>query len=189
MNDVMTTGEKPLTWGTPGSADFISVNPSDVSLPNMFVLALQGFRHKLGNEVAAKVTALKKTEDGKQLSEDEITAKAKEFRAEMLEKILNGELGVRAVSSGPRVSGIEAIKRTIAVEILKKRLDAYSKKTGNKVTLPTKDETREIMGKVMTREQMIESMLRQQADVIEAEAKRRMETVEDEADVGEDLFA
>jgi hypothetical protein len=185
MNDNV---EKPFTWGTPGTADYVEVKPSDVSLPNMFVLALQGFRHKLGNEVAAKKAAFAKTEDGKAMSDDELNAKVKEWRAEMLEKILNGELGVRATSSGPRVSGIEALKRAIAVEFLKARFAAYEKKTGNKIKLPTKDETITVAGKPMTREQLIESEMRVRADDIAAEAERR-QTVQSEADVGDELFA
>ena len=54
MNDV-TTSEKPFTWGT--GSDEISVLPSTIPLANMYALALQGFRHKLGNEIAAKRAA------------------------------------------------------------------------------------------------------------------------------------
>src|SRR6202012_2738576 len=101
----------------------------------LFALAQRGFTHVLGNEVASQVAAWKKTEDGAKATDAEVEAYANEKRNEKLAKILEGTLGVRT-AAGPRVSGIEALKRTIAVEFLKAKLKKYSEKTGNKGSLP-----------------------------------------------------
>ena len=92
------------------------------------------------------------------------------------------------VSAGPRVSGIDALKRTIAVERIKAAFKSYSAKTGKTLSLPTKDETVDYMGKAMTRDDLIKAMLDKQGAAIEAEAKRRQEFQSEGADVGEDLF-
>ena len=170
-----------LKWGD------ISVHPKDIPAQSLFALSQRGFSHVLGNEVAAQVSAWKKTDDGAKASEADVEAYAKLKREEKLAKILEGTLGVR-VASGPRVSGIEALKRSIAVEFLKARFKAYEAKTGNKVKLPTGDETITVAGKAMTREALIEAEMRSRAKDIEAEAKRREAVQAEGAEVGEDLF-
>lgn len=179
MND---TAPKMFKWGDQ------EIDPARISTANLFALAQQGINHKYGNEVSAARVAWLKSEEGKNADEDEVAKWVADRRAAMLDKILNGELGVRTVGA-PRVSGIEALKRTIAVEILRKRLDAESKRTGNKVTLPKGEATIEVRGKHMTREQLIEAMLRSNAQHIEQEARRRQEAQEEGSHAGEDLFA
>ena len=181
MSDVTTDTDKVFKWG-----DIVTL-PKDVPLPSLFALAQRGFSHVLGNEVAAQVSAYKKTEEGAKATEAELEAYAKEKRDEKLEKILNGTLGVRA-AAGPRVSGIEAFMRTIAVEFVKARLKKYSDKTGTKVALPTGENTITVAGKVMSREDLIAAEMRTSKAMIEAEAKRRQEVQTEGADVGEDLF-
>lgn len=173
--------DKTFKWGE------ISVHPSKIATQSLFALAQRGFSHVLGNEVAAQVSAFKKTEEGAKATEAELEAYAKEKREEKLAKILDGTLGVRT-AAGPRVTGIEALMRTIAVEFLKARLKKYSDKTGTKVALPTGDNTITVAGKVMTREDLIASELRTSADAIKAEAERRQQVQSEGADVGEDLF-
>jgi hypothetical protein len=187
MSDETTTITS-LTWGTKGSPDYVEVATSDVPIPNLAMLALQGFRHKLGNEVAAKVAAHKKSEEGKAKSEGELEAFAAEARKEMLERILTGTLGVRA-SSGPRVTGIEALKRSIATKWLKEAIAKYNAKTGKNVTLPTGDKVINYMGKDMTRDEMIAAYTRANQDRIDSEAERQQKAEAEGADVGEGLFA
>jgi hypothetical protein len=186
MTDTEVKIPENFTWGT--GADAISTPVADIPAFNLAMLALQGFRHKLGNEVAAKLAAFVKTEDGKGASDADKAAKVAEWRAEMLDKIINGVLGVRA-SSGPRVSGLDAIKRAVATKLLKVRLVKYNTKHGKNVTLPTKDGTIDFMGTVMTRDQMIDKLLSQNDAEVTAEAERQQAFEQAGADVGEDLFA
>ena len=181
MVDVTQDTDKSFKWND------ITTAPADVPTSSLFALAQRGFSHVLGNEVAAQVSAHKKSDEGKNKSEAELEAYAKEKRAEKLAKILDGTLGVR-VASGPRVSGFEAICRSIAVEFLKARFKAYEAKTGNKVKLPTGEDTITVAGKSMNREQLVEAEMRARKDDIEAEAKRRQDVQAEGADVGEDLF-
>ena len=183
-----TTTITSLTWGTKGSQDYVEVSTSDVPIPNLAMLALQGFRHKLGNEVAAKVSAHKKSEEGAAKSRDELAAFETEARADMLNKILTATLGVRA-SAGPRVTGIEALKRAIGTKWLKEAIAKYNAKTGKNVSLPTGDKVINYMGKDMTRDEMIAAYIRANGDRVDAEAKRQQEAEAEGADVGEDLFA
>lgn len=183
-----TTTITSLTWGTKGSPDYVEVSTSDVPIPNLAMLALQGFRHKLGNEVAAKVAAHKKSEEGGSKSESELAEYAANARKDMLEKILTGTLGVRA-SAGPRVTGIEALKRAIGTKWLKEAIAKYNAKTGKNVSLPTGDKVINYMGKDMTRDEMIAAYIRANGDRVDAEAKRQQEAEAEGADVGEDLFA
>ena len=190
MADTETKVVEPVSvysWGVKGSADYLETPVQDIPTANLSILGLRGYRHVLGNEVAAKVTAWKKSDDGKTAGEDEVAAKAREFREEFLNRILTGQLGQRA-SGAPRATGIEALKRAIALEFLKAMLDSVSKKTGNKVSVPTGDNTITIAGKVMNREQLIEATMRKRAADIESEAARRQAVKDEGADVGEDIF-
>lgn len=182
MSDISTDTDKVFKWGD------IVTPPKDVPLQSLFALAQRGYSHVLGNEVAAQVAAYKKSEDGAKATESELEAYASEKRNEKLAKILDGTLGVRT-AAGPRVSGIEALKRTIAIEFLKARLKKYSDKTGTKVALPTGENTLSIAGKVMTREDLIASELRTSAAAITEEAERRQSVQAEGADVGDELFA
>ena len=178
-----TTTITSLTWGTKGSADYVEISTSDVPIPNLAMLALQGFRHKLGIEVAAKVAAHKKSEEGKAKSDDELAQYASEARAEMLDRILTGQLGVRA-SSGPRVSGDEAIRRNVTLTVLKAFLAKHNLK------MPTGEGVIKVAGKDMTREMLIEAMYRKDKAAIDAEVERKKafeESAASGADIG-DVF-
>lgn len=158
---------------------------TEVPTQSLYALAQRGFNHVTGNEVAAKKAAFVKTEEGAKASEEDLAAKVKAWRQEALQKIIDGTLGVRAVGA-PRATGVEALKRAIALEFLKAKLKAYSAKTGNKVTVPTGDDTINVAGKDYTREQLIDAMLRSKADEIAAEVERRQASVGEEEI--EDLF-
>ena len=169
----MTDANRKFRWGDQ------EIDPADIPTVNMFALVQQGLNHKRGNEVSAARVAWLKSEEGQTASEADVTAWVAAKQAEMLDKILHGVLGVR-VSSGPRVSGIDALKRTIAVERIKAAFKSYSAKTGKTLSLPTKDETVDYMGNAMTREDLIKAMLDKQGATIEAEAKRRQSFDADE---------
>ncbi len=166
----------------------ITLNPADVPTVSLFALAQRGFSHVLGNEVASKLAAFKKTEEGGAASEAEIEAFVKAKREEALEKIMQGTLGVRTATA-PRVSGIEAIMRKVAVEFLQARFAAYSKKSGTKVSLPTGDKVVNVAGRDMTREQLIEAELKRNHEAIKQEAERRQASAgEEEAGGLDDLL-
>ncbi len=171
--------EKTLKWRT-GRPDAREISPADVPTQSLFALAQRGLSHLGGNEVAAQVAAWKKTEEGKNATEAQVAAKEAEFAAAKLEKLLNGTLGVR-VAGAPRVSGIDAIIRSIAVEWLKVALKKQNAK------LPTGEDTITVAGKVMNREQLIEAAIRKNSDEFRAEAERRQAAQAEGADVG-DLF-
>ena len=179
MTDTPTN--RKFKWGDQ------EIDPVDIPTVNMFALVQQGLNHKRGNEVSAARVAWLKSDEGKSATESDVTQWVAAKQAEMLDKILHGVLGVR-VSAGPRVSGLDALKRTIAVERIKAAFKSHSAKTGKKLSLPTGDETIDYMGKAMTREDLIAAMLNKQSDAIEAEAKRRQDFQTEGAEVGEDLF-
>jgi hypothetical protein len=168
----------------------ITVSPADIPTVSLFALAQRGFSHVLGNEVASKLAAFRKTEAGAAATDEEVAAFVKSKREEALEKILNGTLGTRAASS-PRVTGIEALMRRVAVEFLQARFAAYSKKSGTKVSLPTGDKVVEVAGRAMTREQLIEAELKRNGEQIKAEALRRQGAAGDDEDEAslDDLLA
>lgn len=190
MADTETKTFEPIslyTWGVKGSADYLETNVSEIPTANLSILGLRGFRHVLGNEVAAKVTAWKKSDEGKVATDDEVAAKGREFRSEFFNRILTGQLGQRAAGA-PRATGVEALRRSIATDLVKAELDRVSKKTGNKVTMPTGEDTITIAGKVMNREQLIEAGLRRWEAKINEEVARRQAFKDEGEDAGEGLF-
>lgn len=170
MSDTTTQASaEPIgvfSWGTKGTADYLETSVTEIPSRNLSLLALQGYRHKLGNEVAARITAWKKSDEGKDADEATVNEKAREFRAEMLDKIVNGVLGVRA-AAGPRVTGDEAIRRAVTLETLK----VFLKK--NNLKLPTGEDTIEIAGKAMNREALLDAMYRRDKAKIDAEVEHR----------------
>lgn len=144
----------------------IVIKPADVPTSSLFALAQRGVSHVLGNEVAAQVSAWKKTEDGQTATDEQTEAKAKEFRDAKLAKILDGTLGVR-VATGPRVSGKDAVQRAVTVEVLRKFLKQHELK------FPKGDETITVAGKAMDREALIAAMYRRDKAAIDAEVERR----------------
>lgn len=169
------------------TADAVDISPGTLPPQSLYALCQRGASH-LNNEVAAQVSAYKKTEEGAKATQSELEAFASEKRLEKLNKVQDGTLGTRT-AAGPRVSGIEAISRMIAVEFLRARLKKYSARSGNKVVLPTGENTLYIMEKQMTREDLIASEMRVSKVAIETEAKRRQEVQVEGADAGDELFA
>ncbi len=101
---------------------------------------------------------------------------AAEIRTE-LEPLFDGTVGIK-VAAESRIGGIEALMRAIALESLRKRFKSYSERTGTtKLTLPISENTIKVMGKDMTREDLIEAELRKNGDAIRAEAERRLREV------------
>jgi hypothetical protein len=192
MDDsVSTTSLEGKEFKHGSGEDAITVSPADIPTVSLFALAQRGFSHVLGNEVASKLAAFRKTEAGAAADEAEVAEFVKAKRNEALEKILNGTLGVRSATA-PRVTGLEALMRRVAVEFLQARFAAYSKKAGVKVSLPTGDKVVEVAGRAMTREQLIEAELKRNGEQIKAEALRRQGAAgddEDEAASLDDLLA
>lgn len=148
---------------------------ADIPMHSLVVMAGRTFSHILRNEVASAVKAWRESEAkaGRELAEDEIATYAKQKREEKLEKILNGTLGVRAAGA-PRVSGIDAVMRQIAVEWLKAELAKRRGSDGKPLTLPTGDKTINVAGKDMDREALIEATLRKRQADIRSKAEQRM---------------
>ena len=148
--------------------------PVDMPAITLLRLAQEGFTHYLGNRVSSKITAWRKTDEGKGADDAGIEAKAEEFRAEFLKAMDEGTLGHRVASAGPRVTGFDAILRAVCVEWLKAKLGASG------VKMPTGDKTVSVRGKDYTREQLVEQTVAR-ADKVEyakgvtlkAEAERR----------------
>ncbi len=155
-----------FTWGAKGTPDYCETSVTDVPSANLANLALQGYRHKLGNEVAAKVAAHKKTDEGKAKSDDEIAQYAREARAEMLDKIVNGVLGVRATGA-PRVTGVDAIRNAVTLKSLRVLLKKHN------LAIPTGEDTIFVAGKEMTRAQLLEAEYRRSKKAIDDEVARQ----------------
>lgn len=155
MADQATTAPEPIslfTWGTKGQPGYLETPVTDIPVPNLASLALQGYRHKLGNEVAAKGVAWRKTDAGKAASDSEYADYLVQARAEMLDKIVNGVLGVRASIGAPRATGVDAIRRRITVEALRVFLKKHN------LAMPTGEATIKVAGTDMSRETLIERM-------------------------------
>lgn len=176
--------DKMFKWG-----DFV-VNPADVPVESLHALAQRGFTHVLGNEVASALTAWRKTDEGKAANDAAIAAWVLTRRNAKVEQIMKGELGVRRVSAGPRVGGIGAIVRAVAVEWLRAKLA----KSGAK--LPSGEKTVNVAGKDMTREELVEQTVARAEKLvyspgvtIRAEAERRHGEQEGIAEGVEELFS
>jgi hypothetical protein len=156
---------------------------------NLFVLAQSGFTHKFGNEVSSALTAWKKTDEGKAATDDEVNTWLDAKRTALLDKIQNGELGVRA-SGAPRVTGIEAVMRAIATEQVKAKLANNKDEHGNPAPLamPTKNEPITIQGKQFDRETLITTWLKTREAKIRAEAEDRVAKNKAAADAAEGFF-
>lgn len=167
-NTATVNADKELVWNS-YKTPFASV--PEVSL---MVLAQRGFTHVLGNEQAARLVAWRKTDEGKNADQAAIDAFLKKIRDEAFEKIMAGTLGQRT-SGAPRVTGIEAYKRTVAVEWLKAKLGDVKLPTGDKTILVGPKDAQV----AMTREQLIANTIKRREAEITALAEKRM--AEDEA--------
>lgn len=161
-----------------------SVAIADLPQVSLVALAHRGLVHILGNEVASKVTAWKKTDAGANATEDDIAAKTEAFRAEAMEKVLSGSLGVR--TGTVRGTALETVMREVAIERLRSNFAAAIKKNPAHPKFPGDAKTTiNVRGEELNRATLIERHIAKFRDVIEAEARRRM--AEAEADAGEDL--
>lgn len=164
------------------------VNVTDIPEASRFALMKRGFVHILGNEVASKVTAWKKTDAGTNATEAEIDAKTEAFRAEALAKIMDGTMSVRVGTT--RGTALETVMREVAIERLKSNFAAAIKKNPAHPKFPADAKTTiNVRGEELTRAVLIERHIAKFRDVIESEARRRMaETDTDEAADVSDLI-
>lgn len=148
-----------LSWGTHAKVNINSLPPSTI-----YALAQRGFTHILGNEVASYASSLaKKTNDaGEPLhTKEEIETLADAKRVEKLNQMAEGKLGVG--SNGPRVKGIDAIIRDVALEAIRKAA------TAKKVPMPKGEALQTV----------ITAAIAKNGDAYRVEAERRQSTVAD----------
>lgn len=141
--------------------------------------------HKLGNEVAAKISGLKDkaVEAGTPMTDEAIAQATATTQAEMADSIRNGTMGTRSGGGvrGPRATPLEATIRAVALERVKTMLAAagMSLPTGDKVAVfpgPMVDGAPTTIS--LTRDDLI---ARQIAMPDTAQVKRWKSTVADEA--------
>jgi len=174
-----------FTWGVKGAPDYLETPTEQIPANSHHSLGLRGYRHVLGNEVAAQKVAFLKTDEGKAMDESQVAAWVIEKRAEKLARILDGTLGVRTAAT-PRVSGIEAVRAAINLDSLK----VFLKK--NNLKMPTGEGTIKVAGRDMTREDLLAANYRRAKATIDAETDRAWAFKTGEADAEstvEDLFA
>ena len=145
------------------------------ALPAASIVALvkRGLSHYMGNEQAAKVSAVKsarKDSGEPELSPDEISAMLAERRKSAWDVLLAGTIGAQR-AAGPRASvdPLEAMKHRVAREQVVERLRQAGLKT------PKGDATVKFANGVeKTMADMIAKRLEVDADGIEKEAKKRL---------------
>lgn len=95
---------------------------SELPLVSMQALLQRGVTHVLGNEASSKVSTWKKKfakDNGRDPDEDEVEAQSLDEQDAFFARIMDGTLGVRAVSGGVSRSTFDSIMRAMAkVEIL-----------------------------------------------------------------------
>jgi hypothetical protein len=174
-NDDVT--ERDLVWKDAATGVEYRVPFVGVPAKSLAVLCQRGFTHFLGNEQAAKLVTWKKKEENASATDEAVKEFLKATRQTAFEAVIGATMGTRSASGAPRVTGIDAVMRRIAVEMLTAELAKHNAK------LPTGDKTIEVRGKAYTREQLIETMLKRRNDLIKQKAQERMTTT------GDDLFA
>lgn len=111
----------------PHTVDFDSLPES-----SRFAIVRRGFNHIVGNEAASKVSS---HFEGESPSAEAKAAKKAEVVAEFVARLVAGTMGVRA-SSGPRVSPLESIMRSLAIAQIKATLAANKGTDGKPLTMP-----------------------------------------------------
>lgn len=158
--------ESPATVATELKYGNLVADISNLPEVSRVALMQRGFTHILGNEVASKVAAWKKTEDGSTADEAAIARKTANYQDEALEKILDGKLGIRA--GGPRGTAIETVMRVIAIAELK----ANFKKAGAK--WPEKaDSTIKVRDRVLTRTALVGEYMSKHGARLKSDAEAR----------------
>lgn len=136
-------------------------------LPSEMILALaqHGFKQKLGD--AAAMTKEEKAELG---SEEAVAAKIAERRKAIVQNLREGKFSAGG-TAGPRLKGLDAIVRDVAIERLKAAFSAKSIKwpTGK----GSAERIAELVGKLVAKH----------GDDIRAEAERRMASLADVDDI------
>jgi hypothetical protein len=165
-NDDVT--ERDLVWKDAATGVEYRVPFADVPAKSLAVLCQRGFTHFLGNEQAAKLVGWKKKEENVNATDDEVKAFLKATRQTAFDAVIGATMGTRTSSGAPRATGIEAVMRRIAVEMLTVELAKRN------VKLPTGDKTIEVLGKPYTRETLIETMLKRRDALIRQKAQERM---------------
>lgn len=181
-----TTTETATEASVPTELSYGDHKIAIANLPqaSLVALAQRGFTHILGNEVASKVTAQKKSfaeaNGGAAMSEDDVAKMLADYRAEAFAKIAEGRLGVRAAGS-PRGTALETIMRAVAVARLKTNFRKLNLKFPVKST-----DTVVVNGETLSRNDLIERHLKRFDEVIRAEAQRQLDAKAESA--GADLF-
>jgi hypothetical protein len=124
---------------------------------NVFVgLAKQGIIHKLGNEVAANLVKVKEKieKDGGVFDDDVKEEKSIELRKQMVQKILDGTIGLRI--GGPRGTTIENIAQELAYKEAEAKLapKGYWPKADRKNGVSAEDARIDFGGNSMTRQDL-----------------------------------
>jgi len=158
-----------FTWGN------VSINLDNIP-QNVFVgLAKQGIIHKLGNEVAAGLVKVKEKfeKEGGTWDEDVKEEKSIELRQQMVQKILEGTIGLRI--GGPRGTTIENIAFELAMKEAEAKLapKGYWPKADRKNGIKAEDAQIEFGGRQMTRDDLAEMVFDKYHD-------RFMKAAEDE---------
>jgi hypothetical protein len=136
--------------------------------------------HKLGNEVAAQVVKQREKDkkEGDEFDEEYETVTA-DLREKMLQKILDGTVGLRI--GGPRGNTIENIAFELAMKQAETTLapKGYWPKADRKNGIKAEDATIEFAGRAMTRDDLAEMVFEKYKDQLLEDAKaehaRRME--------------
>jgi hypothetical protein len=170
MTDTTTDDvtERDLVWKDAATGVEYRVPFADVPAKSLAVLCQRGFTHFLGNEQAAKLVTWKKKEENASATDEAVKEFLKVTRQSAFDAVVSATMGTRSASGAPRVTGIDAVMRRIAVEMLTAELAKHN------VKLPTGDKTIEVRGKAYTREQLIETMLKRRNDLIKEKAQERM---------------
>ena len=146
MSEQITAAK--ITYGA-----FVIPDAYELPMQSLVALVTSGLAHKLGNEVAAKVSGFKSTADAAGvLPTDEQVASFKAAKqAEMFASLLSGE--AMASARGPRGTAVETVMRKIATDELVARFKALGK------SLPTGDKTIVLTGTDGTTEAVTRTML------------------------------
>lgn len=155
--------------------DSISVDFAGLPAASQLALAQRGLTHIMGNEVSSKITTAKAKakDEGKELSDSDISDLQAKYQEEALVKIENGTLGVR--TGGPKLRGLDKIMRDVALEYI----TAWAAKNGKK--LPSGKGAAEKLAVIVANYMGNES----RAAAVKTEAEARFATQQASAESGE----
>jgi hypothetical protein len=171
---------------TPASPRVFNVNGKEISFDKCSEATVlkawfKGMAHVFGNEAASRVTAWKKSDEGKNADEAAIDAKLVAVQNDFYDRVVSGDWGnsVRASSGEAGLSKLETRIRTLAWDDISVELKAGGYK------LPSGKKTVAIEGLGdMTRDQLIERRLfepKKQYDQYKAKAASQIAAEEKQA--------